>query len=98
MDSSRRRAQFGSSDPLKSDGAPEQTMSSSGMSLIAFVFIFGGAIVGMILRRALPDHHVRDDSRDVIKLPTGLVGTMTALLLGLLLASANAFHHAPPPA
>jgi hypothetical protein len=72
----------------------EQTMSSLGLSLIVFVFIFGGAIVGMILRRALPDHHVRDDSRDVIKLATGLVGTMAALVLGLLVASAKGFYDA----
>jgi hypothetical protein len=64
------------------------------MSLIAFVFIFGGAIVGMILRRALPDHHLRDDSRDVIKLATGLVGTISALVLGLLVASAKGFYDA----
>jgi hypothetical protein len=69
-------------------------MSSLGLSLIVFVFIFGGAIVGMILRRALPDHHVRDDSRDVIKLATGLVGTMSALVLGLLVASAKGFYDA----
>ncbi|RZU40166.1 hypothetical protein BDD14_1600 [Edaphobacter modestus] len=67
-------------------------MSSPGLSLIAFVFIFGGAIVGMILRRALPDNHLRDDSRDVIKLATGLVGTISALVLGLLVASAKGFY------
>jgi hypothetical protein len=59
------------------------------MSLIAFVLIFTGAIVGMFLRRALPAHHLREDSRDVIKLATGLVGTMAALVLGLLVASAK---------
>ncbi|WP_051979323.1 hypothetical protein [Edaphobacter aggregans] len=64
------------------------------MSLIGFVFIFGGAIVGMILRRVLPDHHLRDDSRDVIKLATGLVGTISALVLGLLIASAKGSYDA----
>ena len=69
-------------------------MSSPSMSLIAFVFIFGGAIVGMILRRVLPAHHLSDDSRDVIKLATGLVGTISALVLGLLVASAKGFYDA----
>jgi hypothetical protein len=69
-------------------------MSSSSMSLIAFMFIFGGTIVGMLLRRTLPIHHLRDDSRDVIKLATGLVGTMSALVLGLLVASAKGFYDA----
>src|SRR5215469_17016886 len=72
----------------------EQVMTSSSLSLIAFVFIFGGAAVGMLLRRALPISHLRDDSRDVIKLATGLVGTMSALVLGLLVASAKGFYDA----
>ena len=46
----------------------------------------------MLLRRALPVSHLRDDSRDVIKLATGLVGTMSAMVLGLLVASAKGFY------
>ena len=69
-------------------------MGSLNMGVIAFVVIFGGAIVGMLLRRILPHHHFRDDSRDVIKLATGLVGTMAALVLGLLVASAKGFYDA----
>src|ERR1700752_5057436 len=69
-------------------------MSSSSMSLVAFMFIFGGTIVGMLLRRTRPIHHLRDDSRDVIKLATGLVGTMSAMVLGLLVASAKGFYDA----
>ena len=69
-------------------------MGSLSTSMVAFVIIFGGAAVGMLLRRVLPDHHLRDDSRDVIKLATGLVGTMAALVLGLLVASAKGFYDA----
>jgi hypothetical protein len=64
------------------------------MTLTAFLFIFGGALVGLFLRRTLPISHLRDDSRDVIKLATGLVGTMAALVLGLLVASAKGFYDA----
>ena len=64
-------------------------MSSLTISLVAFVIIFGGALVGMFLRTFLPNHHLRDDSRDVVKLASGLVGTMAALVLGLLVASAK---------
>ena len=64
-------------------------MRSLTISLIAFVTIFGGALVGMFLRTFLPIHHLRDDSRDVVKLASGLVGTMAALVLGLLVASAK---------
>jgi len=58
-------------------------------SLIVFACIFGGALFGMFLRAALPAHHFEDDTKDVIKLGMGLVATMTALLLGLLIASAK---------
>jgi hypothetical protein len=64
-------------------------MSSLTISLVAFAFILGGALAGMILRTFLPDHHLSADSKDVIKLGTGLVGTMAALILGLLVASAK---------
>jgi len=56
---------------------------------IAFVCAFGGALLGMILRATLPQHHLSDESRDVVKLGTGLIATLTALVLGLLIASAK---------
>jgi hypothetical protein len=37
----------------------------------------------MLLGPLLPKHHLSGDSRDVIKMGMGLVGTMTAILLGL---------------
>jgi hypothetical protein len=37
----------------------------------------------------LPDHHLDDDSKDVIKLVMGLIATMAALVLGLLISSAQ---------
>ena len=64
-------------------------MSSLTISLVAFAFIFGGALAGMILRPSLPDHHLSAESREIIKLGMGLVGTMAALVLGLLVASAK---------
>jgi hypothetical protein len=43
----------------------------------------------MFLRRMLPSHHWSDESRDTIKLGAGLMATMAALVLGLLVASAT---------
>jgi hypothetical protein len=51
--------------------------------------VFGGALLGMYFRNVLPEDHLREDVRDVIKLSTGLIGTMAALVLGLLIASAK---------
>ncbi len=64
-------------------------MSSITVSLIVFACIFGGALLGMLLRTALPEHHLSSDSKDIVKLGMGLVGTMAALVLGLLVASAK---------
>ncbi len=47
------------------------------------------ASVGMWLRSRLPDHHLSAESKDVIRLATAVVGTLSALALGLLIASAK---------
>ena len=59
-------------------------------SSITFFLIFGAGLLGMLLRRALPQDHLSDDSKDVVKLGMGLIGTMAALVLGLLIYSAKA--------
>jgi hypothetical protein len=64
-------------------------MSSLTAALIIFACIFGGALFGLFLRVLLPDHHLRDDSRDVVKLGAGLIATLAALVLGLLISSAK---------
>jgi hypothetical protein len=43
----------------------------------------------MLLRAVLPDEHLSPESKDIIKLGMGLIGTMTAMVLGLLVASAK---------
>lgn len=67
-------------------------MSSLTVSAIALVFIFGGALLGMVLQSALPEPHLGPDSNDSIKLGMGLVATMCALVLGLLIASAKTYY------
>lgn len=64
-------------------------MSPITISFIVFACVFGGALSGILLRAALPEHHLSTDSRDIVKLGMGLVGTMSALVLGLLVASAK---------
>ena len=59
------------------------------ISLLVFALIFGGALAGMVVRPLLSEHHQNPDSKDVVKMTTGLIGTLTALVLGLLIASAN---------
>jgi hypothetical protein len=64
-------------------------MSAIALSCIAFVGISGGALLGMFLRNLLPGHHLSTDAKDVVRLGTGLIGTIAALVLGLLIASAK---------
>jgi Protein of unknown function (DUF4239) len=59
------------------------------ISLLAFVLIFGGALAGMAVRPRLSESHLNSDSKDVVKLTAGLIGTLAALVLGLLIASAK---------
>jgi len=54
-----------------------------------FVCRVGGALVGMLLRQVLPQQRLRDDSKDVLKLGAGVIATLTALVLGLLVGSAK---------
>jgi hypothetical protein len=59
------------------------------ISLVAALMMLGGAAAGILLRRSLPDHHLNEHSKDVVRLGAGLVATITALLLGLLITSAK---------
>jgi len=68
-------------------------MGALGTSLIALTVILGGALVGTWLRNVLPEQHLTDDTKDVVRLGTGLIGTISALVLGLLIASANSSYN-----
>ena len=64
-------------------------MSATVIGLIAFVCVLGGTIIGLLLRKALPEHHLTGDSRDAVKMGSGLIATLSALVLGLLISSAK---------
>jgi hypothetical protein len=69
-------------------------MSPIQVSAIIFFCIFGSALLGMWLNGILPEDHLNADTKDLIKLGVGLIGTMAALLLGLLVASAKSSYDA----
>src|SRR5881392_4118957 len=54
-----------------------------------FVGLVGVILVGARLRRLVPAEHLSTDSKEAVKLALGLVATMTAILLGLLVRSAK---------
>lgn len=64
-------------------------MTPTEIALIVFAFMFGGLLLGMFLRAVTPEHHLSEDSKDVIKLGMALIATIAALVLGLVIASAK---------
>jgi Protein of unknown function (DUF4239) len=64
-------------------------MTSLTIALICAGCIFGGVLLGMWLRHLLPDHHLSSDSKDTVKLGAGMIATLSALVLGLLVSSAK---------
>jgi len=59
------------------------------IALIVFACVFAGALLGMFLRDRIPQHHLGADTENVIKLGMGLIATIAALVLGLLIATAK---------
>jgi hypothetical protein len=59
------------------------------VALLVVTCIFGAVLLGMRLRAALPAHHLSDETKDAVRIAMGLVATMAALILGLLVASAK---------
>ena len=64
-------------------------MSAIAIACLVFVCCCGAALAGMVLHSKLPDHHLDGDSKDTVRLVMGLIATMAALVLGLLIASAK---------
>lgn len=64
-------------------------MTSAQVFLISFAAMSAGIAFGRLLRSLVPNGQLDTESKDVIKLGTGLVGTLAALVLGLMTASAK---------
>jgi len=64
-------------------------MNPTLVGVIVFACTLGGVLFGMWLRTTLPEHHLTNESRDTVKIAAGLIATMTALVLGLVTASAK---------
>jgi hypothetical protein len=60
-----------------------------GFGAVVFVCVLGGALLGTFLRIALPERHLGAESRDLVRLTMGLLATMSALVVGLLISTAK---------
>jgi hypothetical protein len=60
--------------------------------LIAFIILacmLGGVLLGSYLRFVLPEHHTQADSKDILMTAAGMMATLVALIIGLLVTSAK---------
>lgn len=64
-------------------------MNPTGIGIAVFAFTLAGALLGMWLRTRLPERQLSAESKDTVRLGVGLIATMTALVLGLVTASAK---------
>lgn len=62
-------------------------MNSTGIALVTFLLLFGSALAGFLLQRILPPHHLSEQSKGAVHLGAGMIATLAALTLGLLVSS-----------
>ena len=48
-----------------------------------------GALTGIYLNRVLPPEHIKDETRQAVNIAVGVIATLTALVLGLMVTSAK---------
>ena len=63
-------------------------MSPESFALAVAVVMFVGGLLGLVLQRALPEHHTTGSSRDMIGAIVGLLTLLCALVTGLLIWTA----------
>jgi hypothetical protein len=59
------------------------------IALLVLACVLAGGVLGFLFNDKLPKHHLSQDSRDSVKQTVGVLSTLTALVLGLLLATAK---------
>jgi hypothetical protein len=69
-------------------------MAPIAISFVAFALALVGILLGSFIQRLLPEGHLSSDSKEVLKLSMGVIATLAALVLGLLVASAKSTYDA----
>jgi uncharacterized membrane protein len=64
-------------------------MSSTVIGLISFAAIFGGVLIGLSVRRRLPGQHLGTETQSAVTVSVAVIGTLSALVLGLMITAAN---------
>ena len=64
-------------------------MSSTVIAILILAGSCGGLLLTVFFRHRLPPHHEEEETRDLLKIATGMLATLVALILGLLVSSAK---------
>jgi hypothetical protein len=64
-------------------------MSNYVIGLISFAAIFGGVLIGRFAANRLPGHHLSSETQSAITVSVAVIGTLSALVLGLMISAAN---------
>jgi ABC-type amino acid transport system permease subunit len=59
------------------------------IGLISFAAIFGGALIGRFAANRLPGHHLSSETQSAVTVSVAVIGTLSALVLGLMISAAN---------
>jgi ABC-type amino acid transport system permease subunit len=73
----------------RAHGGSGAGMTSITTGIAAFLAIFGGALLGLTGARLLPDHHLGSETRTAVSVSMAVVGTLSALVIGLLISTAS---------
>jgi hypothetical protein len=69
-------------------------MSSLAIALVVLACVLAAAVLGFWLRAVLPGHHLNAESKNSLTAAIGVIGTLTALVFGLLIATAKSSYDA----
>jgi hypothetical protein len=72
----------------------QRRMNSIAVSSIVFLSILASGLVGMVVRRAIAADRLGSGEKEGARLVTGLMTTMAAVVLGMLVSSAKASYDA----
>lgn len=64
-------------------------MSHITIGLISFAAIFGGVLIGRFCAHRLPGHHLSNETQSAVTVSVAVIGTLSALVLGLMISAAN---------
>ena len=65
----------------------DHVLISTGLTVLAVVF--GGALLGMLAGQVLPAHHLNSETRSAVTVSMAVLGTLSALVIGLLISNAS---------